>query len=221
MMENLNQFIEYTNLRPNIKDKDIDKLIREATEYKFRGICIPPFWVKRARRELGNSQVLLVTVVGFPLGYNMTETKISEMKCAIEDGVDEIEVVMNLSAFKSGMPWAKTELAKCASYAHENGTVLKVIIETALLNADEIKTVCQICADAGTDFVKTSTGFATAGAKVEDVSLMRKVLPSNVGIKATGGIRSREDVVEILQAGADIVGTSSAPQIMQSLKQSG
>lgn len=219
-MENLNQFIEYTNLRPNIKEKDIDKLIREASEYKFRGICIPPFWLKKARRELGNSQVLLVTVVGFPLGYNMTETKISEMKCAIDDGVDEMEVVMNLSAFKTGMPWSKTELAKCATFAHDNETVLKVIIETALLNADEIETVCQMCADAGADFVKTSTGFATAGAKVEDVSLMRKVLPPRVGIKATGGIRSQEDVIEIIQAGADIVGTSSAPQIMASMKQS-
>jgi deoxyribose-phosphate aldolase len=220
-MENLNQFIEYTNLRPNIKEKDIDKLIREASEYKFRGICIPPFWLKKARRELGNSHILLVTVVGFPLGYNMTETKISEMKCAVDDGVDEMEVVMNLSAFKSGMPWVKTELAKCASFAHDNETILKIIIETALLNADEIAAVCRICADAGADFVKTSTGFATAGAKVEDVSLMRKVLPPRVGIKATGGIRSHEDVIEIIQAGADIVGTSSAPQIIESMKQSG
>jgi len=128
---------------------------------------------------------------------------------------------MNLSAFKSGMPWYKTELAKCATFAHDNETILKVIIETAFLNADEIETVCRMCADAGADFVKTSTGFATAGAKVEDVSLMRKILPPGVGIKATGGIRSHEDVIEIIQAGADIVGTSSAPQIMESMKQSG
>jgi len=220
-MENLNQLIEYTNLRANVKESDIDKLIREATQYKFRGICIPPFWLKRARRELGNSHVLLVTVVGFPLGYNMTETKISEMKQAVDDGVDEMEVVMNMSAFKSSMPWVKVELAKCANFAHENETILKVIIETAFLNSDEIEKACRLCSGSGADFVKTSTGFATAGAKAEDISLMRKVLPSRVGIKATGGIRSYEDVLEAIRAGADIVGTSSAPQIMDSIKQSG
>ena len=145
-MESINRFIEYTNLSPTVKDKEIDKLIREAQDHQFRAICIPPFWVKKARRELGNSQVLLVTVAGFPLGFNMTETKIAEMTQAIEDGVDEIEIVMNISAFKSGMPWVKVELAKCASFAHDHEIILKVIIETAYLDADEIESACKICA---------------------------------------------------------------------------
>ena len=218
-MENLHRFIEYTNLLPTVKDKEIDKLIREAKEHQFRGICIPPFWVKKARRELGNSQVLLITVAGFPLGFNMTETKIAEMKQAVDDGVDEIEVVMNISAFKSGMPWAKVELAKCATFAHDNETILKVIVETAYLNTDEIEAACRICADSGADFVKTSTGLASSGAREEDISLMRKVLPSRVGIKATGGIRTREDAIKMIQADADIIGTSSAPQIVASINE--
>lgn len=217
-MENLNQFLEYTNLRPNVKEKDIEKLIREAREYKFRGVCIPPFWIKKARRELGNSHVLLITVIGFPLGYNMTETKVAEMQQAIQDGADEVEVVINISAFKSGMPWVKVELAKCSTFAHDNEVMIKAIIETAYLDADEIETICLQCAEAGVDFVKTSTGFATSGAKVEDISLMRKVLPSGIGIKATGGIRTYEDAVSMFRAGADIVGTSSAPQIMELMK---
>ena len=216
-MESINRFIEYTNLLPTVKDKEIDKLVREAVEYEFRAVCIPPFWVKKARRELGNSHVLIVTVAGFPLGFNMTETKIAEMKQAIEDGADEIEVVMNISSFKSGMPWTKVELAKCASFAHDNESVLKVIIETAYLDADEIELACRMCADAGADFVKTSTGLAPSGARAEDISLMRKVLPSRVGIKATGGIRSYEDALLMIKAGADIIGTSSAPQIINSI----
>jgi len=217
-MEEINRFIEYTNLRPNVKERDIDKLIREAKEYNFRAICIPPFWVKKAAREMGNSDPLVVTVIGFPLGFNMTQTKLTEMKQAAEDGADELEVVMNMSAFKSGMNWVKIEIAKCAHLAHENDTLLKVIIETAYLDADEIEKACRICADAGTDFVKTSTGLASSGEKVEDVSLMRKVLPSIVGIKATGGIRSYEDAIALIRSGADIVGTSSAPQIMETIK---
>jgi len=218
-MENINRFIEYTNLSPTLKDKEIDKLIREAQDHQFRAICIPPFWVKKARRELGNSQVLLVTVAGFPLGFNMTETKIAEMKQAIDDGVDEIEIVMNISAFKSGMPWVKVELAKCASFAHDSEIILKVIIETAYLDADEIESACKICADSGTDFVKTSTGLAPSGARVEDISLMRKVLPSRVGIKATGGIRTYDDALQMIRAGANIIGTSSAPQIIASISE--
>ena len=220
-MENINQFIEYTNLRQNVKEKDIEKLIREAMGYRFRGICIPPFWLKKARRDLGNSQVLLIAVIGFPLGYNMTETKIAEMNQAIDDGADELEVVMNLSAFKSGLPWVKVEFAKCATLAHDNDKLLKVIIETAYLDAEEIERVCKLCADSGADFVKTSTGFAPSGAKVEDISLMRKVLPSKVRIKATGGIRGYEDAIGMIRAGADIVGTSSGPQIMESFRQGG
>ncbi|MGB5979015.1 MAG: deoxyribose-phosphate aldolase [Cyclobacteriaceae bacterium] len=197
-----------------ITDKDIDRLVDEAIQYKFKGLCIPPFWVKKAKRELGNADVLLSTVVGFPLGYHMTETKIEEINQAIKTGADEIDMVMNMSAFKTGLPWTKIELAKCASLCHEHFKQLKVIIETAYLSDDEIVTACKLCTDAGVDFVKTSTGFAGEGAKEEHVRLMRKSLPSNVGIKASGGIRDLATAVRMIEAGADRIGTSSGIAIV-------
>ncbi|MEQ8245597.1 deoxyribose-phosphate aldolase [Fulvivirga sp.] len=162
-MKNLNRFIEHTNLKPTITGKDVDLLIKEAKEHQFVGVCVPPFWVKRAQREIGDSDVQLVTVVGFPLGYNMTETKIEEMKLAIRDGADELDLVMNVSAFKDGMPWPKIEFAKSSKLCHEEGKILKVIIETAYLSDEDIVRACKLCNDAGVDFVKTSSGLAPAG----------------------------------------------------------
>ena len=212
-MENINRFLEQTNLRPNLKDKDIDKLVNDAAEFEFFGICVPPFWVKKARRDIGNSQVQLVTVIGFPLGYNMTETKVEEISKAIADGANELDLVMNISAYKSGMSWAKVEVAKCAKLAHESNCLIKLIIEIAYLDAEEIEGATKMAADAGVDFVKTSTGFAPSGARVEDVSLIRKVLSPTVGIKASGGIRTLEDALAMIRAGADRIGTSSGIQI--------
>lgn len=212
-MESINRFLEQTNLRPNLKDKDIDKLVNDAAEFEFFGICLPPFWVKKARRDIGNSQVQLVTVIGFPLGYNMTETKVEEMNKAIADGANELDLVMNISAYKSGMSWAKVEVAKCAKLAHESNCLIKLIIEIAYLDAEEIEGATKMAADAGVDFVKTSTGFAPSGARVEDVSLIRKVLSPTVGIKASGGIRTLEDALAMIRAGADRIGTSSGIQI--------
>jgi len=212
-MENINRFLEQTNLRPNLKDKDIDKLVNDAAEFEFFGICVPPFWVKKARRDIGNSQVQLVTVIGFPLGYNMTETKVEEMSKAIADGANELDLVMNISAYKSGMSWAKVEVAKCAKLAHESNCLIKLIIEIAYLDAEEIEGATKMAADAGVDFVKTSTGFAPSGARVEDVSLIRKVLSPTVGIKASGGIRTLDDALAMIRAGADRIGTSSGIQI--------
>ncbi|QSE98559.1 deoxyribose-phosphate aldolase [Fulvivirga lutea] len=217
-MNNLNRFIEHTNLKPTITGKDVDTLIKEAKEFGFVGACVPPFWVKRASREIGDADVQLVTVIGFPLGYNMTETKVEEMKLAMRDGADELDLVMNVSAIKDGMPWPKIEFAKCSKLAHEEGKILKVIIETAYLNDDEIKIACKLCADAGVDYVKTSTGFAGEGAKEDHVKLMRSVLPSSVGIKASGGIKTLDQTLALIKAGADRIGTSSGVDIMQELK---
>ena len=215
-MDNLNRFIEHTNLKTTITGKDVDQLVAEAKEHQFVGICVPPFWVKRASREIAAADVQLVTVIGFPLGYHMTETKVEEMKLAIRDGADELDLVMNVSAIKDGMPWPKIEFAKCSKLAHEEGKLLKVIIETAYLNDEEISMACKLCADAGVDYVKTSTGMAGEGAKVEHIKLMREVLPSNVGIKASGGIKSYEQAVALIKAGADRIGTSSGIEIMKS-----
>lgn len=194
--------------------KDVDQLIKEAKEFGFIGVCVPPFWVKKAARELGDADIQLVTVIGFPLGYNQTETKEFEIKKAIEQGANELDIVMNISAFKDEMPWVKVELAKCAHIIHEAGCLMKVIIETAYLSDEEIVRATKLCSEAGTDFVKTSTGFAGAGAKVEHIELMRKAAPSNVGIKASGGIKSLADAEAMIAAGADRLGTSSGVQIM-------
>lgn len=216
----INRYIEHTALKPTLTAADIDQLVAEAKEHGFVGVCVPPFWVKRAAREIGESDIQLVTVIGFPLGYQMTEAKLLEIDKAVETGVNELDIVMNVSAFKTGMPWTKIELAKCATRIHEAGCLMKVIIETAYLDEEEIATASRLCADAGTDFVKTSTGFAGAGAKAEHVRLMRESVPSNVGVKASGGIRTLADAQAMIAAGADRIGASAGVAIMKAWHES-
>lgn len=212
----LERYIESTNLNPTLIGKDIDILIAEAKALGVVGVCVPPFWVKRASREIGDFDLQLVTVIGFPLGYQMTETKLEEARQAIKDGATELDLVMNVSAFKDGMPWPKIEVAKLAKLCHENGATLKVIIEVAYLSDEEIKSASRLCADAGADYVKTSTGFApNGGATPHQIKLMREVLPSSVGIKASAGIKTREQVLALVAAGADRIGTSSAASILK------
>ena len=165
-------------------------------------------------------EVAVVTVVGFPLGYNMTETKIEEIKRAIGNGANEIDVVLNLTSFKSGLPWTKIEIAKCAAACHSSQSLLKVIIETAYLSDREIIEACKLCADAGADFVKTSTGFAVAGATIESVKLIRSSLPASVGVKASGGIKTREQALLFVAAGASRIGTSSGVGMMLQIQNS-
>jgi deoxyribose-phosphate aldolase len=212
----LTSYIEHTNLKPTVTIKDIDKLVEEAKQAGFLGVCVPPFWVKRAHREIANEKIILATVAGFPLGYNMTETKLDEIQRAIDNGADEIDVVWNISSFKTGLPWTKIDIAKCSALAHAAQKLLKIIIETAYLSEPEIENACKICADAGADFVKTSTGFASGGATVEHVSRMKKTLPSHVGIKASGGIKTYEQAVALIHAGATRLGTSAGILILTS-----
>lgn len=208
-------YIEHTNLVPTLTIKDIDSLVSEAKEANLLGVCVPPFWVKRARREIGNSKIILVTVAGFPFGYNMTETKLDEIQRAIDNGADEIDVVWNIGSFKTGLPWTKIEIAKCSSLAHTHEKLLKVIVESAYLSEPELQMACKICADAGVDFVKTSTGFASEGATVERVRMMKKYLPVDVGIKASGGIKRYEQAMAMIEAGATRIGTSAGVSILQ------
>jgi deoxyribose-phosphate aldolase len=208
------RYIEHTNLNPALTIADIDRLVEEAKKYRLLGVCVPPYWVKRAQREIGSEKILLVTVAGFPLGYNMTETKLDEIKRAIDNGADEIDVVWNLSSFKTNLPWTKIEIAKCSKLVHDHHKLLKVIIETAYLSDSEIVAASKLCADAGADFVKTSTGFAPAGAKAEHIRLMRQSVPAQVGIKASGGIKTREQAIQMIEAGADRLGTSSGVSIV-------
>lgn len=206
--------IEHTNLSRELTISDIDQLVEEANAYGFYGICVPPFWVKRAKREIGTRNIKLITVAGFPMGYNMTETKLDEINRALENGADEIDVVWNLTAFRTGLPWTKIEIAKCGKMVHDAAKILKVIIESALLSDDEIRSACKLCADAGADFVKTSTGVGAGGATAHHVALMRAELPASVGIKASGGIKSLDDALHLIEAGADRIGTSSSVHIM-------
>jgi deoxyribose-phosphate aldolase len=212
---NIASYIEHTNLSPTLTIRDIDNLVEEASQFGFLGICVPPFWVKRARREIASRNIILVTVAGFPLGYNMTETKLDEIQRAIDNGANEIDVVWNVTSFKTGLPWTKIELAKCSNLAHNNGALLKVIVETAYLSEPELERACKICADSGADFVKTSTGFAPSGARVEHIALMKKNLPDHVGIKASGGVKSFEQALALIEAGASRIGTSSGLSIIE------
>ncbi|WP_113923549.1 deoxyribose-phosphate aldolase [Cognataquiflexum aquatile] len=218
-MIKIEKYIEQTVLRAQTVDADIENLVKEAKEYGFVGVCVPPFWVKKAKREIEDADIQLVSVVGFPLGYNLTETKVFETEQLIKLGADEIDVVWSLTAFKAGMNWPKLELAKLSQVCHDQDRILKVILETAYLSDSEIIQACEICADAGVDYVKTSTGFAPEGAKESHIKLMRKHLPSNVGIKASGGIKTLEQALGLVQAGADRIGTSSGVQIVKSAKE--
>ena len=146
----------------------------------------------------------------------MTETKIDEINRGIDNGADEIDVVWNLSSFRTGIPWTKIEIAKCAKACHDRQKLLKVIIETSYLSNKEIEDACKLCADAGADFLKTSTGFAPSGATVEHIRIMRAILPPSIGIKASGGIKTREQAMQLIDAGADRIGTSNAVSMMQS-----
>ncbi|NJN24594.1 MAG: deoxyribose-phosphate aldolase [Cyclobacteriaceae bacterium] len=218
-MRNLKRFIEHTALKPTLTGKDIDQLVEEAIEYEFLGVCVPTFWVKKAARQIKKHGIQLVTVIGFPLGYQMTENKLDEINLAIDNGANELDIVMNISAFKSDMPWVKIELAKCAQLIHERNCLMKVIIETAYLSDEEIVKASLMCQDAGTDFVKTSTGFAPAGARIDHIKLIRATIHSNIGVKASGGIRDLDTALKMIDAGADRLGVSAGVEIMQEMQQ--
>ncbi|AEL25483.1 deoxyribose-phosphate aldolase [Cyclobacterium marinum] len=214
-MKNLNRYIEHTALHAAVDEQGIQTVLDQAKKYNFRGVCLPPFWVKKAKRELSDLDIQLVTVVGFPLGYSMTQTKVFETRQAIKDGVDELDVVWSITGFKSRMNWPKIELAQLAKVCHDEEKLLKVIIETALLKEEELSEACHICVDAGVDFVKTSTGFAEKGAQIKTIKRLRNILPSQVGIKASGGIKSLEQAEAMVAAGADRIGSSSGHLIME------
>ena len=212
----LNKYIEHTLLKQDAAGADFEKLFREARENKFFGVCVNPAYVKRAKDALQGMDVKIVTVVGFPLGANKTEIKSAETAEAIKDGADEIDMVINVTALKDkDYDYIVNEVAalKKVCGAHN----LKVIIETDLLSKDEIVKACELCVKGGADFVKTSTGFVKngVGAKVEDVKLMYEtVSPHGLRVKASGGIKTKDAAVALVEAGAARLGTSSGVQIV-------
>ncbi len=215
-MENLENYIEHTNLNPLILADEVESLVQEAKQYRFAGICVPPYWVKKAGRDLGEEDISLVTVIGFPFGYQRSEVKRKEIESALRDGAQELDVVVNLSAIQNGAyHWVKIEMAQLAQFIHEREAILKVILETAYWSKEEIEATCKACVEAGVDFMKTSTGYGPGGADVETVRFLRSILPSSVGIKASGGIRTREQALALIEAGADRIGSSSGIDIVK------
>lgn len=213
-MEPLNAYIDHTLLKPDAAQRQVKELCAQAKDYRFASVCVLPWYVSFARSELRDSQVKTGTVIGFPLGAHLTEIKVREARRAIEDGAQELDMVMNIAAFKSRDE--KAVLADMAALREVAAPlVVKVIIETGLLTQSEIVAACQLCEKAGVSFVKSSTGFSTAGARVDDVALMRRVLSRNVKIKASGGIRDFKTARQMIEAGAERIGTSHGVQIMR------
>ncbi len=215
-MENLNKYVEHTLLKQDARKADLIKLFEEAKEYKFLGVCINPCYVKLAKENLKDTDVKVVTVIGFPLGANTTETKIFETIQAVKDGADEIDMVINVTKVKDRETDFLVEEIKLIKSAC-GGKNLKVILETDLLTKDEIKYACECAIQGGADFVKTSTGFVKGGvgAKAEDVELMYNTVHSyGLQVKASGGIRDKESALAMIKAGATRLGTSSGVKIV-------
>lgn len=215
-MVELNKYIEHTLLKQDAVKEDFEKLFAEAKEHNFLGVCINPAYIKMAKNALEDSDVKVVTVIGFPLGANKTEVKVFETSCAVADGADEVDMVINVSALKNKDYDYVREDIKAVKIAAKDSP-LKVILETDLLTKDEIKKACELCIEAKADFVKTSTGFVKngVGAKTEDVKLMYEtVSPFGLKVKASGGIRDKEAALQMIEAGASRLGTSSGVKIV-------
>ena len=215
-MMDIAPLIEHTLLRPDCCSQDILRLCEEASHYRFRGVCVPPYFVLHAKKMLENDQnVKVVTVIGFPFGYSVTQAKVAEIQQAVADGADEVDVVINGCAVSDGR-WVdvRNDLDQMTRVVREADKLIKVIIEGALLSEGKLLNCCDVCSDSGVDFVKTSTGFF-GGASIQMVRTMRKRLPNSIRIKASGGIRDRATALALVEAGADSIGTSSGPQLVQ------
>lgn len=213
----INQYIDHTALKAETTVQQIEKLCAEAREYEFFSVCVNSYYVKKAVQLLAGSSVKVCTVVGFPLGASTMETKRFEAMKAVAEGAREIDMVMNISAAKS-LDWQYVldDMSSLAQVCHQQGSLLKVILETALLTEEEKRKACELAVKAKVDFVKTSTGFSTGGATVEDVKLMRSIV-GNMGVKASGGIRDAETAKKMIEAGATRLGTSASVEIMKGL----
>ena len=210
----LNKYIDHTLLKADASQEQIETLIEEAKKYEFASVCVNPTWVNFAAQALKATDVKVCTVIGFPLGANTPELKAFETSDAIQNGANEVDMVINIGALKSrNFDLVERDIRAVVEAA--KGTLVKVIIETCLLTDDEKVRACQIAQKAGADFVKTSTGFSTGGATVADVALMRKTVGPDMGVKASGGARSYEDALAFIKAGATRIGASSGVAIME------
>ncbi|MCT4596614.1 MAG: deoxyribose-phosphate aldolase [Vallitalea sp.] len=206
---NVQSIIDYTLLKPESRRDDIKKLCEDAIKYNFASVCVNPTHVKMVAENLKGTDVKVCTVVGFPLGATTTNVKVFETEDAIKNGAMEIDMVLNIGAMKEkNYDLVESDIKAVVDKCKENNALSKVILENCLLDNDEIVKACQICKNAGADFVKTSTGFNSGGATVEDIRLMRETVGADMGVKASGGVRSYEEAVAIIEAGASRIGSS-------------
>lgn len=212
----LHRYIDHTLLKPEATQADVDRICDEAVEFQFASVMINPSWVKHAARRLKGTGVAVGTVVGFPLGAHTPEVKAMEARQALRDGATEIDMVINIGALKSGdYDLVRKDIARVADAARETGALTKVILETVLLTDEEKVIASRLAQEAKADFVKTSTGFSSAGATVFDVALMREAVGPEMGVKAAGGIRTQADMEDMIAAGATRIGASAGVSIMK------
>ncbi|RLL48038.1 deoxyribose-phosphate aldolase [Oceanobacillus piezotolerans] len=214
----LAKYIDHTLLKPESTKNQIDKIINEAREYEFASVCVNPYWVSYCFEKLKDTPVKVCTVIGFPLGATSTASKVFETKQAIKDGAKEVDMVINIGELKSGNDnQVKADIAAVVNEA-KTSAITKVIIETALLTDEEKVRACKLAKEAGADFVKTSTGFSSGGATVEDIKLMRETVGPDLGVKASGGVRDYDAVKAMIEAGATRIGASSGVAIVNGEK---
>ena len=214
----LAKYMDHTLLKADATLDGIDRVVAEAKQFGCASVCVNPFWVPYVARLLDGSGVATCTVVGFPLGASSTASKVFETTDAIANGADEIDMVINIGELKAGhAELVREDIRAVAEATHAGGKLLKVIIECCLLTDDEKRLACLLCAEAGADFVKTSTSFSTGGATVADVALMRECVGPDFGVKAAGGIRTLADAYAMIEAGASRLGVSAAASILAEL----
>lgn len=217
----LNRMIDHTILKADATKDDVMKIIEEAKKYHFYSVCLNPTWVSLAAKELQGAPVAVCTVIGFPLGANTSEVKAFEVKNAIENGADEVDMVINIGELKDGNYDKVQKDIEAVVEAAKDQALVKVIIETSLLEREEKIKACELAKAAGADFVKTSTGFSTGGATIEDVKLMRETVGPEMGVKASGGIHNAKEAMAMIEAGATRLGASSGVAIMNGLSGTG
>ena len=215
-MDNIASFIDHTALKPDTTPETIDRLCEEAIEHKFASVCVNPHFIDRVVKNLQGSTVLPCVVTGFPLGANTPEVKIFETQQVLAAGAKEVDTVINISALIA-QDWEliHKEISGMSCACAKSGANLKVILETCLLNRSQIIKACEIALESGADFVKTSTGFSTAGADVDTVALMRSAVGDKAGVKASGGIKTYEDALRMIKAGASRIGSSSGVRLLK------
>lgn len=215
---NLAKYFDHTILKPEATEDAVKRLCTEAKQYGFASVCVNPFYAKTVSQELKGTEVKTCVVIGFPLGANIKEVKAFEAKKAIEDGAEEVDMVINIGALKD-KKYAVVKEDIAAVFNETKGkALLKVIIETCLLTDEEKVKVCSICKEVGVEYVKTSTGFSTAGANTHDVKLMRETVGEEMGVKASGGIRDYKAAVSMIEAGASRIGVSASVSIIEESK---